>query len=150
MLENRSKNEPSTPTDPLVSNTEDQNKKNSCEKLDQFLDSFEDKDRVKLKYGPSSVIILNETDCRSAIKFLILACRSITGFMIDTKLPAADTSPAMQIKQLTPRETLIFVKFLKNALLCLDVYMIGKVLIYHKFLLNFKKVLLSQKIIFKN
>jgi len=95
-------------------------------KLDTFLNSFEDKDRVKLKYGPSSVIILSETDCRSAIKFLILACRSITGFMIDTKLPAAEASRAIQLKQLTSRETIVFIKFLKNALLCLDVYMIGR------------------------
>ncbi len=96
------------------------------QKLDVFLSSFEDKDRVKLKYGPSSVIILNEADCRSAIKFLILACRSITGFMIDTKLPAAEVTTAMQPKQLTSRETIIFIKFLKNALLCLDVYMLGR------------------------
>lgn len=97
-----------------------------AEKLDNFLNSFEDKDRVKHKYGPSSVIILNETDCRSAIKFLILACRSITGFIIDTKLPPGEATIRLQTKQLTPRETMIYVKFLKNVLLCLDVYMISR------------------------
>ncbi len=81
---------------------------------------------LKLKYGPSSVIFLSETDCRTAIKFLILACRSITGFIIDTKLSMADSSKAMQAKQLTPKETFIFVKFLKCALVSLDIYMIGR------------------------
>ena len=73
------------------------------------------------------MIILNETDCRSAIKFLILACRSITGFIIDTKLPP-EVSISMHPKQLTSNETFIYIRFLKNALLCLDVYMIGNMI----------------------
>ena len=45
--------------------------------------------------------------------------------MIDAKLPAAEATTAMQPKQLTSREAIIFIKFLKNALLCLDVYMLS-------------------------
>jgi transformation/transcription domain-associated protein len=70
------------------------------------------------------VIILNEADCRIAIKFLILASRSITVFLIDTK--PSDTSILMHPKQLTPRETFMYIKFLKNALISLDVYMINR------------------------
>lgn len=72
------------------------------------------------------MIILNESDCRLAIKFLILASRSITGFLIDTKLSTSELTAVNQPKQLTPRETFIFIKFLKNALLSLDIYMIGR------------------------
>ena len=79
---------------------------------------------IQLKYGPSSIIILNETDCRFAIKSLILASRNITVFLVETK--PNEISVAMQPKQLTPRETFMYVKFLKNALLSLDVYMIGR------------------------
>ncbi len=70
------------------------------------------------------MIILNEADCRIAIKFLILASRSITVFLIDTK--PSDTSILMHPKQLTPRETFMYIKFLKNALISLDVYMINR------------------------
>ncbi len=67
---------------------------------------------------------MNETDCRYAIKSLILASRNITAFLIETK--PSEISVAMQPKQLTPRETFMYVKFLKNALLSMDVYMIGR------------------------
>ena len=55
-----------------------------------------------------------------------MASRSITVFLIETKLSPNETTVAIQPKQLTPRETFMYIKFLKNALLSLDVYMIGR------------------------
>ena len=101
-------------------------KKAKIDKLDTFLNTFEDKDRIKLKYGPSSVIIQNELDCKTTIKFLILACRSITSVIIDKALSKNDSALTMQDKQLTSKETIVFIKLLKNALSSLDIYMIGR------------------------
>lgn len=101
-------------------------KKSKIEKLDAFLNTFEDKDRIKLKYGPSSVIIQNELDCKTTIKYLISACRSITIVIIDTKVGKADYSQTMQAKQLTCKETVVYIKLLKNALSSLDIFMLGR------------------------
>lgn len=101
-------------------------KKVQIDKLDLFLNSFEDKDRIKLKYGPSSIVCLTEHDCRTVIKFLIAACRKITSNIITTKLDQPDMSIIMQSKQLTPEETLIFIKLLKNVVLCLEIYTVSR------------------------
>ena len=81
---------------------------------------------MKLKYGPSSVVVLSELDCRTTIKFLIMACRSIANVIIETKLAPADLSLTMQPKQLTPKETVVFIKLLENALYALDIFMLGR------------------------
>jgi hypothetical protein len=65
-------------------------------------------------------------DCRLTIRFLISASRSITSVLIDSKLAPSDLSLTMQPKQLSPKETLIFIKLLKNCLVSLDIYMIGR------------------------
>lgn len=65
-------------------------------------------------------------DCRLTIRFLIQASRSITSVLIDSKLAPSDLSLTMQPKQLSPKETLIFIKLLKNCLVSLDIYMIGR------------------------
>jgi len=100
--------------------------KSKIDKLDTFLNTFEDKDRIKIKYGPSSVIIQNELDCKTTIKYLISACRSITTVIIDTKVGKADYSTTMQAKQLTSKETVVYIKLLKNALASLDIFMLGR------------------------
>jgi transformation/transcription domain-associated protein len=123
ILTNDSTEKNTTTLPPLNSLSE---KKSKIDKLDSFLNTFEDKDKIKLKYGPSSVIIQSELDLKTTIKFLILACRSITGIIIDTKLAQNDISMTMQAKQLTPKETIIFIKLLKNALQSLDIFMLGR------------------------
>ena len=102
-------------------------KKSKIDKLDAFLNTFDDKDKIKLKYGPSSVIMQNEVDCKTTIKFLISACRNITSVIIETKLANNDvTKSFLQPKQLTSKETNVYIKLLKHSLLALDIYMIGR------------------------
>ena len=128
---------PSTPTTTAIkhdaseeaaviesSNSKTLDVKQQMEKLDAFLASFDDKDRIKLKYGASSLMILSESDCRTTIKYLILAARNIATVLIETKFPTNDSF--MQAKQLNSKETVVFIKLLKYALLSIDIYTIGR------------------------
>lgn len=81
---------------------------------------------LKLKFGPSSLVIQSEMDCRITIRFLISASRSITSVLIESKLAQSELSFNMQPKQLSPRETFVFIKLLKNCLLALGIYMLGR------------------------
>lgn len=65
-------------------------------------------------------------DCRVTIRFLISASRSITSVLIESKLAPSECSFFMQAKQLSSKETLVFIKLLKNCLLSLDIYMLGR------------------------
>lgn len=69
---------------------------------------------------------MSEMDCRTTIKFLISTSRSITSVLIESKKSPSDASLNFQPKQLTSKETLIFIKLLKNCLLSLDVYMVSR------------------------
>lgn len=60
------------------------------------------------------------------IRFLISASRSITNVLIDSKLAQSELSFISQAKQLSSKETLVFIKLLKNCLLSLDIYMLGR------------------------
>lgn len=65
-------------------------------------------------------------DCRITIRFLISASRSITSVLIDSKLAPSELSFNMQPKQLSTRETQVFIKLLKNCLLSLDIYILSR------------------------
>jgi transformation/transcription domain-associated protein len=61
-------------------------------------------------------------DAKNTLKFLILACRSLTSVLIDTKPSTQEFSFVTQAKQLTPKEIKVYIKLLKYALLSLDIY----------------------------
>jgi hypothetical protein len=62
------------------------------ERLEVFLNASEDKEAIKLKFGPHPVNILSESDCRTTIKFLVYSSRTITMYLLDTKITHAGLS----------------------------------------------------------
>lgn len=68
----------------------------------------------------------SEMDCRITIRFLISASRSITSVLIESKLAPSELSFITQPKQLSPKETMVFIKLLKHCLLAIDVYMVAR------------------------
>lgn len=70
--------------------------------------------------------MLSESDCRTEIKFLIMSSRSITYSLIDSKCTQNETIVPLQPKQLTAKETYIYIKLMKHALKSLDIYVIGR------------------------
>lgn len=69
--------------------------------------------------------MLSESDCRTEIKFLIISSRSITNSLIESKCTQENVI-ALQPKQLTAKETYIYIKLMKHALKSLDIYVIGR------------------------
>lgn len=123
--------------------------------LESFLSQFEDKSKMKSATvqpnqssgGNNSSQQQSELDCRNTIKYLILACRSMTVVLLETKIAQGDlsfvntatiptpaqpqtppTQPQQQQipKQLTPKEIQAYVKLLKSALLSLNIYTLGR------------------------
>ena len=58
-------------------------------RLDAFLNAPEEKEALKLKFGPNPVNILSDSDCRTTIKFLVYSSRTITMYLLDTKITSA-------------------------------------------------------------
>jgi transformation/transcription domain-associated protein len=76
----------------------------------------------KLPATPSSSATNNEADTKNTIKFLILACRSLTNVLIESKLPPSELNLMTQPKQLTPKEVNVFIKMLIYSIKSLEVY----------------------------
>ncbi len=57
---------------------------------------------------------------------MLLACRSITSLLIETKVPQADLSLRVKSKQLTPKEAQIYIKLLKYSMKSFEIYSLTK------------------------
>ena len=79
-------------TNKMDSNTIEAKFQKRQDRLDAFLNTPEDKEANKLKFGPQPVNILSDNDCRTTIKFLVYSSRTITMYLLDTKIPSTGSS----------------------------------------------------------
>lgn len=104
--------QPSLPTSTLPSLTSD-------EKI-----SITDKDKEdRQKFGLPPLNILSVPDCRSVVKTLVCGVKTITWGTASCK--GANDVSFVQNKHFQPKETLVFIRLVKYALISLDIYTIN-------------------------
>ncbi|XP_071454988.1 transformation/transcription domain-associated protein [Hetaerina americana] len=84
----------------------------------------EEKDKSRFGFPASQSANYSVTDCRSLVKTLVCGVKTITWGCASCKVVSADGSTTGQSKHFQPKETLVFVRLVRWALLALDVFTI--------------------------